>query len=272
MNSKAPIIPLRSEKPSLGILHALAALARHGLDDLPNTRLQNRVDTKYMLPLALLTQLLEAARTHYSVLDINGSCISQYQTTYLDTADFRCFHMHHRGELERYKVRLRQYINSGQRFLEIKHKTNQKRTHKTRQQLPTPPSGAHPWSAHHDFLTAQLPRTLHELSPSQSGRYQRIALASDALGERVTLDFDLHYQSLRNGTTQALDNIVIVEVKQHRLSKHSPFIQLLTRLGVRPISFSKYCIGCCLTQPELKRNLFKPTLAYLAQLNHEEAA
>jgi SPX domain protein involved in polyphosphate accumulation len=70
------------------------------------------------------------------VLEINGARLHHYQTLYFDTRDFALYSQHHNGQRARYKVRVREYLDSEMAFLEVKRKTNQNRTIKSRLQTP----------------------------------------------------------------------------------------------------------------------------------------
>ncbi|MFT3942286.1 MAG: polyphosphate polymerase domain-containing protein [Ancrocorticia sp.] len=99
--------------------------------------LQTRSDRKYVLPLAMASELVawlasadsfEEAR----VLDINGNRSSLYDSVYLDTPDLTCYRMAVQKNRRRFKVRRRTYMDSGQSFLEVKTKSASTQTVKNR--------------------------------------------------------------------------------------------------------------------------------------------
>ncbi|MBW8189892.1 polyphosphate polymerase domain-containing protein [Neiella marina] len=242
----------------------LALFDSHGLADLNKANLQDRVDSKFVLPLALLPQLLVHCRNHYSALEINGNRTSSYYNQYFDTAQMRFYQDHHNGKLNRYKVRQRTYLDTNTQFLEVKFKNNQRRTIKSRVAC------GDNWQSQFDcesFIQRQLGTNYSNLQLAQVGGYRRIALANEAIPERLTLDFELWYQAAENSERIELPGFFIAELKQSKRSKLSPFYQLMSALNYSPISFSKYCIGCALTHPtQVKYNRFKPTLMKLNQL------
>ena len=61
--------------------------------------------------------------------------IQDYRSLYYDTVDRQFFLDHHNERVNRYKVRFREYVNSGLSFLEVKCKNNKKKTIKNRIQV-----------------------------------------------------------------------------------------------------------------------------------------
>lgn len=248
----------------LAIDSLLARFDSHGLRDLDRANLQNRVDSKFMLPLSCLPKLLEGARQHYSVLEIEGKRTSNYFNEYFDTQQMRFYRDHHNGKLNRYKVRKRTYLETQTQFLEVKFKNNQKRTLKSRVRCD---GEGFTHAQSQAFLNQHLGEQTEELKLAQVGGYQRIALANEEIPERLTLDFNLWYRSEQSEAPIELKGFFIAELKQSKRSKSSPFYQLLPEQQLIPNPFSKYCIGCALTHPgSIKYNRFKPTLMKLGEL------
>lgn len=251
------------------IQRLLQTFPPHGLKDLDKASLMRRVDTKYLLPVAHVPALLAVLSRHYSALQIDGKRLFRYATTYYDTPELHLYHHHHGGRLNRYKVRVREYLDSASAFLEIKHKDNRGVTDKRRRPLATQAYAGQWLGAQRDFLSAASVPFAERLQPAQQGSYRRLALADERSGERVTVDLDLAYRrpgAGPGGESLRLDQLAIVEIKQGRLNRHSPAIRHLQRHGHRPSGFSKYCIGQCLTRPTLKHNRFIPTLRRVARL------
>ena len=242
----------------------------HGLNDLNAANLMNRVDSKFILPISFLPDLLTQLNTHYSVLEINNKRISTYHNQYFDTPKMSLYQDHHNGKLNRYKVRRRRYVNTNTSFLEVKLKNNKKRTIKNRIKL-TGQSAEHTRCA--TFIDEQMQINvgnmyLNHLDISQQGGYKRIALANEVQAERLTLDFDLWYQDRRGNNNVKLPGFFIAELKQNKKSKRSPFYQLMSANHIFPTSFSKYCIGCALLyKSSIKSNRFKSILSRIDKFN-----
>ena len=243
---------------------ALKQFTPHGLNDLKNATLMDRVDTKYLIPIERLEFLLSHLLPHYSALEINGKRFFTYQNIYFDTPGLDFYHAHHHGRLNRYKVRHRNYVDSDKGFLEVKFKNNKGRTLKTR--IATNKvcvKGVREQT----FLSEALSNKYLGLEASQWGSYQRIALANEACGERLTLDLGLRFRSV-DGTRQVeLPQFFIAELKQFKHDLTSPFALEMARLGIRASKFSKYCMGCALITPTLKKNSFKPLLRLIKKFH-----
>lgn len=247
------------------IKQVLSRFNYHGLEDLHHAKLMNRVDSKFLLPMSFLPDLLSQISHLYSVLEINGKRISNYHNQYFDTPQMAFYHDHHNGKLNRYKVRRRHYLDTNTKFLEVKLKNNQKRTVKTRIKL-TDKQGEH--SLCSQFINEQISSLNHSLDICQQGGYQRIALANEAIAERLTLDFNLWYQDRRGNHKVTLPGFFIAELKQAKKSKRSPFYQIMSANNIFPTSFSKYCIGCALLyNSSIKTNRFKPILSRVSTFN-----
>lgn len=246
--------------------NALDKFGTHSLADIKNARLMDRVDSKFVIPAELLPQLLEASRHDYSLLSVDGTKHNDYLNVYFDTDNFSYYHMHHNGKLNRIKVRHRHYLETGTAFLEIKYKSNTGRTFKTR--IPADPDAGKAIADHKDFLSAQGVSEPSKLQPSQIVGYQRICLASERLGERVTLDAKASFIDPVSAREVVLNDVVIIELKQRRINRQSPFYRLLRSIGIRPQSFSKYCAGVSLTTTnKVKTNRFKGDIYKVAKLS-----
>ena len=272
-----------SEEPALTMLEQLGKLNTHGLSDLNNAKLMNRVDSKFIMPLAYLPELLRHVQPHYSVLEINGNRVSNYFNQYFDTKALNFYQDHHNGRLKRFKVRERCYVDTNTKYLEVKLKNNKKRTIKNRVKLDeythvpkqeadvsktnlTTSNVSEQKRLKNRLIKAHLGKSFDELQLVQRGGYSRIALANEIEGERLTIDFDLWFEHAENQQKVELQGFLIAELKQKKKSKHSPFYQLMSANQIFPTSFSKYCIGCALLYGDsLKVNRFKHTLTKLSR-------
>lgn len=251
----------------------LSVFSGHGLADLEHANLMNRVDTKFVIPVNQLFSLIGELQQLYSVLEIRGKRFFAYHSTYFDTEDFSLYHLHHNKHLNRHKVRVRHYVDDDSYFLEVKFKTNKKRTIKNR--IPVSADCPLAIENHRDFLQLMGLAKNMVLKPSLISQYKRIAFASEVRQERLTLDFDLTKYSLMGSCNRllGLDDIVVAELKQSKLNRHSPFFQLARKYNFRSTSFSKYCLGIALTMPEydvIKSNRFKPIARKVATTLIEE--
>lgn len=261
-------IPITHAGGAPDIERALAQFDTVSLPELQRGALLDRVDTKFVFGASQLADMLGALTAQYRVLSIDGARSNRYQTLYFDTGDFDLYRHHHNSLSSRYKVRERHYVGSDLSFLEVKHRTNQNRTVKTRLQIP----GVDPQldGQATDFVGLHTPLDASALEPKLWNDYRRITLAGIYTQERVTLDLDLSFTW--GDRSRNLPGVAIAEVKQDRVRLDSPFIQQMRRFGIRSGGLSKYCAGVCLLYDGVKSNNFKPRLRDVAKVIQKEMA
>lgn len=244
----------------------LARFAPISLAQMGAFALQDRTDTKFVLSQRQLYEALAGLSGQYRVLDIGGVRLNRYRTLYFDTADLALFQQHHASRRHRYKVRSRCYVDSRLSFLEVKRKLKGERTLKSRMPTAglltrlTPQAGA--------FLNDWLPFAPCALRPTLWDEYTRITLVGES--ERLTLDLNLRFLHPGVDLAAGLPGVAIAEVKQHRLDRNSDFIRQMRALGIRPISFSKYCAGVILLYEGVKYNRFKAKMRIVDRVMREE--
>lgn len=224
------------------------------LDQMHGIRLMNRTDTKFVTDFDHLYRMVEKIRDTYYVQEVDCLRVADYQTVYLDLPDHGYYVMHHNGKFPRQKVRVRTYRDSDISFLEIKRKNNHGRTRKVRMMVPDPDRLLEAGSDL--FLNENLHVRLSELNPTLVNHFQRITFVNVAKTERLTIDLDLHFHNLETGVKVYMGNLVIIELKRDG-HLPSPVLPVLRELRIRPLGFSKYCIGSALTNAALKCNRFK---------------
>ncbi len=220
----------------------------------------DRVETKYLMSPTRFRTLLVSLVGGYAVLAIEGRYPNRYRTLYFDTPDWDFYRAHQTGRADRYKVRSRAYLDSGHSFLEVKHKTNKKKTVKTRIGTETLLTRLTP-SAHR-FVHQMVPTVSDPLRPVLWNEFSRITLVNKSVPERVTFDLGLRYPA--GARFASLDRLVIAEVKQQaRVDRHSTVIAQMRALGIRRTPFSKYCVGIVMQYPGMKHNRLKPVLRHV---------
>lgn len=232
------------------------------LPEISDAALMRRVDTKFVFPARILPSLLPDLRVDYNVLEVDGVRVQHYQTVYYDTPDFQLYRQHHNGARDRFKLRVRSYLDSEADFLEVKRKDNRNCTHKTR--LQTGAEVIVPSPRVDSFLQSNFPWGEAALVRKITNRFYRITLLSKSEQERLTLDLDLRFMCPAGAFS--LPGVAIAEVKQPRFSVDSAFMAAMRKAGYRPIRFSKYCVGVALAYPQVKRNAFKPLLRQIEKL------
>ena len=224
-------------------------------------KLLNRTDTKFVIPKDLFVRILPLLKENYKVLEIKNKRVAQYKTLYFDTDDFDFYTHHHNGWPNRYKVRMRKYIDSGLCYLEIKNK-KKGRTIKKRIQIADFEEEISETSL--QFISDVIPNDIH-LIKKMWNSFNRITLVNKTDKERLTLDIGLGFQW--NDKDLSLQNVIIGEVKQEKVNRNSPFMKLIKENGVRPLRVSKYCIGAKLLYPALKNNRFKEKHIHINKIN-----
>jgi hypothetical protein len=173
---------------------------------------------------------------------------------YYDTPDLLTYRDHAQGVRRRFKVRVRRYLDSDLRRMEVKSKGNRSRTVKYgldgADRLDKPAAAFVRGSLDHAYGRDYRPDVVAGLRPGLSMIYERTTLVS-RLGERVTIDTDL---SLRQGPTRVdlLPGLALVEVKSR--GSRSATDHDIVGTGYRPISFSKYVAGIELTSGRVRRH------------------
>lgn len=236
-------------------LQQLAFLAPISLAELSaESALLSRVDRKYFVPRAVLEELIAEHSEHARVLEIDGRRSFTYETVYYDSPQFGFYRAHAQGRRQRFKVRVRTYLDSGLRMLEVKSKGLRGRTLKQRithaANVPVERLG----SVGEQFVDGIIGGGAAELQPVLTTVYRRSTIA---LGDqRITLDLALE---CRDGDLVFLGpDDVLVETKSPL--RASDFDGALRTRGIRPHTVSKYCVAASLLYPQLPRNRWNRTI------------
>jgi hypothetical protein len=243
--------------------HILARFEPISLAEMDGVKLQDRVDTKYVLPGVKLAQVLEAMLPHYRLLHVEGAPGTRYRSLYFDTEDLRNYQDHHNRRTFRSKVRFREYEGSGLTYLEVKRKTGRGRTDKKRLKVPSIPEQLSPEQV--EFIARSRGGDAR-MVPTLWNHFTRYTFVNRNCPERLTMDLDLRFAS--GGRAQELGNIVVAELKQERADRTSPFVQIMRALHIQPSGMSKYCIGMLMMQQPVKHNAFKEVLLKLQRLRN----
>ncbi|UKN03231.1 polyphosphate polymerase domain-containing protein [Paracrocinitomix mangrovi] len=221
------------------------------LDQMADFELMNRVDTKFVLSRSTLNEILPELAKAYWALEVEGTKLSAYKTQYFDTSDFNFYLDHHNGRGNRFKVRIRKYVESGIYYLEIKRKFKG-RTVKKRIKIGDFEDELSAGSK--EFIQAVLEKEVG-LEHKLFNTFDRMTLVSKTDKERLTIDLNLSYET--KDEVVKFENVVIAELKQERFSTDSLFYKLMKKNIIRPNGFSKYCFGAITLNDQLKYNNFK---------------
>ena len=235
------------------------------LAEMDRVKLMNRTDTKFAFSVEKFTEFLGCLNQFYDVLEIANTRTPHYESLYFDDDQFSFFKDHHNGKTNRFKVRIRKYVESEILFLEVKHKFKG-RTDKKR--IPTTGFDEVFDEKQLQFLTKQL-QAESQLMPTMWNSFQRITLINKTLNERLTFDFNINFH--HQNTERNFNNLVIAELKQENLDRNSPFYVLMKNQQIRPYRLSKYCLGSIeiYGENQLKFNRFKKKLLHLKKIEND---
>lgn len=221
--------------------------------------LQRRRDWKFVVPRALLPELLGALEDTHQVLLAGTSRWARYETEYLDTPERQCFRDHCRGRPHRQKVRFRDYLDRELTMLEVKTRTGRGGTNKLRLERPFADHRLDEQAL--AFLGEHLRLDPTQLARVQQSSFRRLTLLAKGRPERVTLDLDLRIDG-----SDALAGVMVLEVKSGLPAPRTLSLATVRQLGIRPGSMSKYVVGTALTQPALPTHQYRMTVRRIRRL------
>lgn len=244
--------------------HQLSKLHEFPVEKLGEKALLKRVDTKFLAPASRLPALIELLSDGYGLLPAGGEAIADYRTLYFDSPERRLYHQHRRGRRDRFKIRIRHYLDRSLTMLEVKCKNNHGITSKNRLDHDF---GDHRLSGEDRvYLTEHSPGDGQEYEPQIWTNFRRITLVGLHSAERLTIDLNLEFSS--RTAHQKMPGLAIIEMKQPHFHPRSEAIMALRAQGLRKDSMSKYCTAQAMLNPELRQNRFLPVLKRAERLSH----
>jgi len=233
--------------------------------EMDSVALMNRFDYKYAFNIKRLPTILSLVRDKYNVLEIDGIRGFNYKSIYFDTDDLTMYHDHHNGKPIRYKIRRREYVDSGLNFMEIKQKDGQGKTLKER--IIKHKSEHHFTDLTNTFIHNRCPFVTCNLNAQLINYFVRYTLVHKTESERLTIDVCLNF-SYDNREFE-IPFLVIAEVKREGETYNSTFMKLMREMSIRQSGMSKYCIGTIFLNPKIKKNSFKPNLLNLKRIEND---
>jgi len=224
-----------------------------------NFNFLNRVDFKYIINFHNLPLFLLDLQKDYKVLEINNNRIFTYDNKYFDTEDHIMYMHHHNGKLVRYKIRIRNYIETSLKYLEIKQKTYNSKCIKYRLKLDESVKE----ETIRNFIENHSPYTQDQLFETLNTQFKRITLVNEQFIHRLTIDFKLIF---KNSNIFYLPEIGIIEIKSLHNNNNGLIKDLVNKYFLKQSNFSKYCIGKILTDKNIKYNNFKETLLIINKI------
>lgn len=246
-------------------------------------RLLTRVDTKYLLDLndtahaAALGDMLGflvgkgAARLSFD----GGGLASRYRSIYLDTPQDHSFLGAATGAPNRFKVRLREYVDTGDAFMEVKTRLGSE-TVKRRVHF-SDPDGQEDLLARTRRVSAfvrdevlaagglENEDQVRTLRKTLEVNYSRMTLLLPDDEARVTVDTDLiasllgERRNVAKRQTLGYRGVVVVETKTLP-GRGSAVDDYLAAREIHPVRFSKYATSRALTDRWADRKRWKQTI------------
>lgn len=255
------------------IATALAEFDAISLEELNGkAAMLKRLDNKYILTAEAFRPALKKFSDHFDVLEIAGKRAFTYVTHYYDDPEKRGYYDHHQGRRKRCKVRVREYVDAGFSYLEVKLKDKRNITVKKRLRIA---DKANPLNSealafinekYCEIYDEKFGKTLH---PVIAMRYERITLVAKEGGERMTIDTSLQFEA--NGRSRKVHpEMFIIETKSARGNGIAD--KILRGLHLHPTKrCSKYCIGMASTGAVQRHNRFLPALKRLRLVSRHAA-
>lgn len=220
--------------------------------------LQIRADNKYFLSLDMFKVFANLLVETHDIMEIDGQRAFTYDTQYFDTPGLSNYWSHVQKRRKRFKCRSRKYVDNDLHFFEVKLKGGRGQTVKHKINYSslewgavTPVAASFVGEQLQDFYGMSL---ADPLIPTLRNTYRRVTLAAIESTERITCDFDIAFGTSAEWQGRMDERYVLIETKSERGRGRAD--QLLWRMGARPTSGSKYCLGLSLLNPHLRSNHF----------------
>jgi hypothetical protein len=243
-------------------LSSFGTISLEGLNS--KAAMLERLDNKYIVPADRLLPAFQRFGDLFDVLEINGKRAFTYATEYFDDDEAQAYHDHHQGRRKRCKVRIRNYVDAGFSYLEVKLKDIRDATVKKRLKLAQPSRGlceeslAFIDACHAEMYGVPLDRSL---KPVIGMQYERITLVAREGGERMTIDTRMAFRAA-DAARNAAPDMFILETKSARGNGIAD--KILRAEHLHPTkSCSKYCIGMAALGLVERHNRFLPALRRL---------
>jgi VTC domain len=229
-----------------------------------NAEMMARIDNKYIVKGKALLPAIAALADYFDVLEIDGKRAFEYSSCYFDDTDRRGYYDHHQRRRKRCKVRVREYVDAGIYFLEVK--LNEQRAMTTKRRLQIDEAITSLDEGIMSFVDGCYNDCYHEhyekqLVPVINISYQRITLVAKQGGERLTLDTGICFCA-EDTQCETPEDTYIIETKSARGNGIAD--KILRAIHVKPTKrVSKFCLGMVATGQVGNHNGFLPALRQL---------
>lgn len=235
----------------------------------------DRIEKKYLISQEQLKSVLKELQEDFYVLEINGQSVFTYDNVYMDTENYMFYKQHQEwtkdenGKKSRTKIRTRLYTDSNMAFFEYKQK-EWETIRKFRYEFPAEEHGTMTkWKTRffewvYMSFYGHLPE---KITPALNTNYNRMTLCSKDNGERVTIDFNIKTNDLRDSKAKSvsIENAVILESKS--MSESCASHKVMEKLWIETASScSKYCLWLIYGWIEWGKWKFKKTMKQIKEM------
>lgn len=229
-----------------------------------------RIDRKFLLTKDQFKEVLDDLKKDFRVLEIWENRVFDYDNVYMDTEDYLFYKQHQAWVNPRTKIRTRLYKDSDLAFFEYKFKKDWV-TSKYRYEFPIEEHGkmtkgkqrffAGVWQSVNNWAKAPI------ISWAIRTSYKRVTLVSKIWEERLTIDFNIKTENLRNPEQKEVDlkNLVIVESKS--MSENCKSLEVMKAHNI-PLAkaCSKYSLGVVYAGLAEKYDHFAETMEKIKEI------
>ena len=230
--------------------------------ELQKVSLLKRFDTKYFFHFSKLEDVLNNMQNEYQILKIKNNLKHQYSTLYFDDKNKSSYIKHHNGKKNREKLRFRNYVESGESYLEIKTKNNKGQTNKKRIKTKK------------EFKITDLQKKFilnnSDFDPEKmflenSNIFTRYTFTDKKFSHRITIDTDFVF----NYKEEKVDipRLVILELKESKGEKEPLIKNILKKHNIKKNRISKYCLTTIMLNNKIKLNNFKTLMLKLEKMD-----
>lgn len=235
------------------------------------SELMEREESKYLLHVNQLWNILENLQDHYEILEINNIRQFTYENVYFDTDDYFFYNQHLDQRKSRTKIRTRKYVDSHLDFLEYKQKIN--KVIKKERIIIGEDEFWHTSPETITFLESCFSKYYNKekefkLIPTLRNKYQRITLCHKTKKERVTIDLQIAYSETESKKSSlVLNHLAIIECKHAETKPY--FKEIMKQYNIPEVSLcSKYCLGAYYLGKTKNYKSFLPTIIYIDTLKN----
>ncbi len=234
----------------------VASLSAVSLDAMnAEAELQTRVDRKYIVDGDTWAGVLVEHASDLRALDVSGSRAAHYRSLYYDTPEMASYMGAARQRPRRFKVRVREYVDSGTSVVEVKLRSARGATVKHRQLADGVPTAGDviAFASSFDLIAPYA----SDLTARLQTTYMRTTLLHPQ--GRITIDAEVTAADAA-GNSNVVDygSRLIIETKC--VGAAGDIDRALWARGIRPVRLSKYATSMAALHPDLPANRWHRTL------------